>query len=285
MLNGRVLMVGLGLLVLAATARADDAVIDTVKQVENRLQARVGVAISDTDSGRRWRYQADQRFPFASTFKVLACGALLHKVDAGEEQLNRRVRYTKDDLVTYSPTTEQHVEDGMTLAALCEATITLSDNTAANLVLNAIDGPAGLTAFLRGTGDTVTRLDRYETELNEGTPGDLRDTTTPDAMLDTLYTLLFGEVLSADSRRQLLDWMKADRVADDLLRAGVPDNWTVADKTGAGGHGSRSIIAVMWPPQRGPVLAAIYLTEADASMDQRNAAIAEIGKALASALP
>jgi len=281
----RGVVVGLGLLLMAATARADDALIASVKQVERDLQARVGVAITDTDSGRRWAYQADQRFPFASTFKVLACGALLHKVDAGEERLDRRVHYSRDDLVAYSPTTERHLEDGMTLAALCEATITLSDNTAANLVLHAIGGPAGLTAFLRGSGDTVTRLDRYEPALNEATPGDPRDTTTPEAMLETLRTLLFGDVLSRASRRQLRDWMKADPVADDLLRAGVPDDWTVADKTGAGEHGSRGIIAVMWPPGHGPVLAAIYLTETDATLARRNAAIADIGKALATVLP
>ena len=276
-----------GLLVMMAVsaARADDAVIDTVKQVENRLQARVGVAVSDQGGDRTWRHNADQRFPLASTFKVLACGALLHKVDAGDERLDRVIHYKKQDLVTYSPETRQHLDSGMTLGALCEAAITLSDNTAANLLLDRLDGPAGLTRFLRGIGDDSTRLDRREPELNEGTPGDPRDTTTPDAMLASLRALVLGDVLSESSRQQLLQWMKDDKVADALLRAGIPDDWTIGDKTGAGGHGSRAIIAVMWPPQQEPVLAAIYITETDASMDQRNAAIAEIGKALASVLP
>ncbi|MBF5058167.1 Beta-lactamase [Alcanivorax sp. 521-1] len=275
-----------GLLVMMAVsaARADDAVIDTVKQVENRLQARVGVAVSDQGGDRTWRHNADQRFPLASTFKVLVCGALLHKVDAGDESLDRVIHYGEADLVTYSPATGEHVDTGMTLGELCEAAVTLSDNTAANLVLDAIGGPAGLTRFLRGTGDNVTRLDRREPELNEATPGDPRDTTTPDAMLASLRALVFGDVLSESSRQQLLQWMKNDKIADALLRAGIPDDWTIGDKTGAGGHGSRAIIAVMWPPQRGPVLAAIYITETDASMDQRNAAIADIGRALAAAV-
>lgn len=281
----RGVVVGLGLLLLAATAWADDALIATVKQVENRLQARVGVAVSDLSSGRAWRHNADQRFPLASTFKVLACGALLHKVDAGEERLDRVIHYGEKDLVTYSPETSQHVDTGMSLGALCEAAITLSDNTAANLVLGRIDGPAGLTLFLRGIGDDNTRLDRRETELNEGTPGDPRDTTTPDAMVATLGELLFGDVLGEDARRQLLQWMKDDKVADAVLRAGIPGDWTIGDKTGTGGHGTRGIIAVMWPPGHGPVLAAIYLTETDATLARRNAALADIGKALATVLP
>ncbi|UWN49681.1 Beta-lactamase [Alcanivorax sp. ALC70] len=264
----------------ATPARPEEPLTTAAKEVENRLQGRAGMAVSDVQSGRIWRYQADQRFPLASTFKALACGALLHKVDTGEERLERRIHYTEADLVTYSPATGEHVGTGMTLDELCEAAITLSDNTAANLVLDAIDGPAGLTRFLRGTGDDVTRLDRREPELNEATPGDPRDTTTPDAMLATLRELLFGDTLTEPSRRQLLRWMKDDQVADALLRAGIPDDWIIGDKTGAGGHGSRAIIAVMWPPEGGPVLAAIYITETDATLEQRNAAIADIGRAL-----
>tara|TARA_B100000405_G_scaffold84303_1_gene58343 strand:+ start:240 stop:1109 length:870 start_codon:yes stop_codon:yes gene_type:complete len=279
----RAAVVCLGL-TAASFAAAGTPLVSTVQEIESRLNARVGIAVSDQETGRAWRYHADQRFPLASTFKVLACGALLHKVDAGDDRLDRMIDYGEADLVTYSPATGEHVDTGMTLGALCEAAITLSDNTAANLVLDAIDGPAGLTRFLRGSGDNVTRLDRREPALNEATPGDPRDTTTPDAILETLRELLFGDTLTEPSRRQLLQWMKGDQVADALLRAGIPDDWTIGDKTGAGGHGSRAIIAVMWPPQRGPILAAIYITETDATLEQRNAAIADIGRALAAAV-
>ena len=282
----RAAVVCLGL-TAASLATAGTPLVSTAQEIESRLNARVGIAVLDQETGRAWRHHADQRFPLASTFKVLACGALLHKVDAGDDRLDRMIHYGEADLVTYSPATGEHVDTGMTLGALCEAAITLSDNTAANLVLDAIDaidGPAGLTRFLRGSGDNVTRLDRREPALNEATPGDPRDTTTPDAILETLRELLFGDTLTEPSRRQLLQWMKDDQVADALLRAGIPDDWTIGDKTGSGGHGSRAIIAVMWPPQRGPILAAIYITETDATLEQRNAAIADIGRALAAAM-
>nr|8OF9_A Chain A, TEM-1 beta-lactamase [Escherichia coli]8OF9_B Chain B, TEM-1 beta-lactamase [Escherichia coli] len=253
----------------------------TVRRIEAQLGARVGVAVLDTGSGRSWEgYRADERFPMASTFKVLACGALLSRVDAGQEDLDRRIRYTQDELVTYSPVTEKHLDDGMTLRALCEATITTSDNTAANLILEALGGPKALTRFLRAIGDPVTRLDRWETALNEATPGDVRDTTTPRAMAATLRTLLLGDALTPASRQQLIAWLEANQVGGPLLRAGLPAGWRIGDKTGAGGRGTRGIVAIVWPPGRAPLIAAVYLTESEASMDERNAAIAEIGAAL-----
>jgi beta-lactamase class A/beta-lactamase class A CARB-5 len=168
----------------------------------------------------------------------------------------------------------------MTLAELCEATITLSDNTAGNLILEAIGGPQGLTGFLRTIGDEVTRLDRWEPELNESSPGDARDTTSPNAMANTIQTLLFTDALSAAARLQLETWLRGNAVGDALLRAAIPENWSIGDKTGAGGFGSPSIAAVLWPPQRGPIIAAIYITETDATFGERNAAIAAIGLAI-----
>uniref|UniRef100_UPI00311CE1C6 TEM-1 Beta Lactmase Variant 80.b n=1 Tax=Escherichia coli TaxID=562 RepID=UPI00311CE1C6 len=253
----------------------------TVKDIESRLGARVGYAVLDTASGKIWEsYRADERFPMMSTFKVLACGALLSRVDAGQEQLDRRIRFRQSDLVTYSPVTEKHLDDGMTLAELCEAAITMSDNTAGNLVLETLGGPEGLTAFLRTLGDQVTRLDRWETALNEATPGDERDTTTPAAMAATLRKLLTGDALSPASRQQLIDWMEADKVAGPLLRSALPAGWFIADKSGAGGRGSRGIVAALGPPGKPPRIVVIYLTETEATMDERNAAIAEIGAAL-----
>jgi beta-lactamase class A len=163
---------------------------------------------------------------------------------------------------------------------MCRETLRTSDNTAANKVLEALGGPQAVTAFLRKVGDTTTRLDRNEPELNEGKPGDDRDTTTPAAMAATLKTLLLDNVLEPAYRAQLKDWLIADEVGGPLLRAGVPASWIVADRTGAGGFGTRGIIAVMWPPKREPVVAAIYLTGTKASMDDRNRAIADIGRAI-----
>lgn len=258
-----------------------DSLLETVKAVEQRLDARVGVALYDSATGQTWDYHGEDRFPLTSTFKTLACAALLAKVDNGSANLARRVTFGKDDLVTYSPVTETHTgEAGMTLEELCEATMATSDNTAANLVLSAIGGPSGVTGFVRDLGDTVTRLDRTETTLNEATPGDQRDTTTPNAMVTNLRKLMLGDALSEGSRNTLISWLKGNRVSDNLLRAAIPQDWKIGDRSGAGGHGSRSITAVLWPPHRQPLVIAIYITETGASFDERNGAIADIGRAV-----
>lgn len=258
-----------------------DEMISQIRKIEARLKARAGVYARDTTTGKTWSYKSDERFPMCSTFKTLACAALLYRVDKGEDRLDRLIPISRQDIVSYSPVTELKVGSSMPLLDLCAATMKLSDNTAANLILDAIGGPASLTAFIRMTGDEITRLDRRETDLNEGTPGDARDTTTPLAMARTVEKLVLGEILSPESRQQLKNWMIANEVADKLVRAGVPADWTVADRSGAGGNGSRAIVAIMWPPNAGPIIAAIYLTETAASFDERNAAIAEISRAVA----
>lgn len=266
-----------------ATA-ADNPVIEAARQAESRLDARVGLAIHDTGSGESWLYKADERFPVTSTFKVMACAALLARQDAGAERLERRVRIVQADLVTYSPVTEGWLGQEVGLGTLCAATMRTSDNTAANKVLEAIGGPEALTAFMRSIGDQTTRLDRRETALNEGTPGDQRDTSSPAAMAASLEKLVLGDALSSSSREELTGWLTGNEVGGPLLRAGIPDDWRIGDRTGAGGYGSRSVVAVMWPPQRAPIVAAIYITRTGATMEQRNEAIAAIGSALAKAV-
>jgi len=252
-----------------------------VERIASEIEARVGFSAYDLESGQRWKYQADERFAMSSTFKTLACAALLHRVDAGQENLERAVSFSESDLVTYSPITEKYAGgQTMTLSDLCEAALTMSDNTAANLILRSLGGPEKVTSFARSLGDDVTRLDRWETELNEAVPGDNRDTTTPNAMVKNLQSLLLGDALSGKSREQLHDWLKRNQVADGLFRAVVPEGWIVADRTGAGGFGSRSITAIIWPPERQPIVVALYLTQTEASFSERNEAIAEIGEAI-----
>jgi beta-lactamase class A len=220
-----------------------------------------------------------------STFKVLACGAVLARVDAGRDDLNRRIRFEAKDVVTYSPVTKDRAGgDGMTLAELCEAGMTQSDNTAANLILASVGGPAEVTAYARSIGDPVTRLDRTETSLNEATPNDPRDTTTPDAMAADLRTLIVGNGLSRRSRNQLTAWMVANRTGDAKLRAGVPKDWRVGDKTGSGGYGSTNDVAVLWPPGREPLIVCVYLTNTKATFEACNATIAAVGRAVRSTL-
>ena len=273
------------LLPSVVVAEANDSVVAALDRMADELDARVGFSAYDLETGQRWEYQADQRFPLLSTFKTLACAELLYRADEGEVQLSREVSFSDADLVTYSPVTEKFAgRQSMTLSELCEATLSTSDNTAANLILRALGGPESITTFAKSLGDDVTRLDRWETELNEAQPGDHRDTTTPNAMVSNIQRLLLGDVLSGESRRQLRNWLEGNQVADALFRAAVPEGWVVADRTGAGGFGSRSITAVMWPPERQPIVVALYITETESSLSERNEAIAKIGAVIVEAV-
>jgi beta-lactamase class A len=235
----------------------------------------------DTRTGTKAGHRADERFPMCSTFKLLAAAAVLARTDAGAETMDRLVRYSAGDLVTYSPVTKERVATGMTLTELCEAAVTLSDNTAGNLLLASLGGPQGITAFARTLGDSMTRLDRIETALNEAVPGDPRDTTTPAAMLADIRALVLGDALSEKSREQLRFWLLANKTGGGRLRAGLPADWAVGDKTGAGERGTTNDVGVIFPPGREPVVVTIYLTECRAPVEQRIATLAAVGKAIA----
>lgn len=253
---------------------------DPFAAIEARIGGRLGVAILDTGDGRAWSRRADERFPLCSTFKVLAAGALLAHVDAGEADLTESVEITKADLVNYSPVTSRRLGNEMSLAEICEAALTKSDNTAGNLLLRRIGGPEALTAFVRGIGDDVTRLDRWETDLNSAIPGDPRDTTSPAAMVDSLGDLMLGDRLLPASAERLTAWMRANTTGDAKLRAGLPKDWTVGDKTGGGDNGATADVAVIWPPNGDPLVVAVYIADCAASFEARNAAIADVGRML-----
>lgn len=254
--------------------------------IESAVGGRLGVAVLDTATGRVDGHRLDERFPMCSTFKWLAASLVLQRVDAGREQLARRIRFGADALVAYSPVTEKHVGgEGMTVSELCEATVTLSDNAAANLLLQTFGGPAAVTRHARALGDSFTRLDRTEPALNEARLGDPRDTTTTRAMSQALRTAMYGNVLSPDSRVQLMQWMLATKTGDERLRAGTPAGWRVADKTGSGARGSTNDVAVLLPPHRAPLVVAAYLTQCTAPAALRNAALAEVGRAVGSMYP
>lgn len=253
----------------------------TLAALETRSKGRLGVSIV-FPSGERMTHRGDERFPMCSTFKFLAATIVLKRVDVGKEHLERAIRFTKADLVSYSPETEKHVGEGhMTVAELCKAMLTQSDNTAANLLLASFGGPPAVTAFVRSIGDRMTRLDRNETSLNEGTPGDPRDTTTPDAMVGNLKRILFGDVLKPASLQQLTDWMLANTTGKAKFVAGLPPTWKVADKTGAGDHGSNNDIGVLYPPAGKPILIASYITESPLTTEEKNALHAEVARAIA----
>jgi beta-lactamase class A len=251
-------------------------------EIEAREGGRLGVFVRDTGTGATIEHRADERFPMCSTFKLLAAAATLKRVDDGAERLDRTIAFGPSELLDYAPVAKAHVaQGGMTLADLCAAAIDWSDNTAANVVLQAIGGPAGFTQFARSLGDKVTRLDRNEPSLNEAAPGDERDTTTPAAMAEDMRKVLLGDALSDQSRRQLQTWLINDKVGDKRLRAGLPPSWRIGDKTGSGERGSTNTIAIIWPPGRAPILATVYYTGSSAPVDARNAIHKEIGALIA----
>jgi beta-lactamase class A len=273
----------------SSAARAEDrfaGLARTFAQIEAERGGRLGVAVLDTGSGRRAGYRQDERFAMCSTFKLLLAGAVLARADAGKERMDRRIVVTRQDLAGWSPATEKNLGgEGMTLTALCDAAVALSDNGAANLLLRTLGGPEGLTAYVRTLGDTVTRLDRWETALNEAIPGDPRDTTTPAAMLADMQALTLGNALSAASREQLVTWMRASKTGDKRLRARLPRGWQEGNKTGTGERRTSNVVGILWPPGgRPPVLVAAYLTEGAASAETRDAALADVGAAVAAAL-
>lgn len=263
-----------------SSARSSDrAVQQQLADLERRHGGRLGVAILDTASQRLISHRGNERFALCSTFKCLAAAHVLARVDQKQEDLSRRIVYSAEQLVSYSPTTELHVGgQGLSVGSLCEAALTLSDNTAANLLLDSMGGPEALTAWLRSIGDTQTRLDRREPELNENRPGDPRDTTTPVAMLQTLNTLVLGDHLTLPSRDQLTAWLVNNQTGDKKLRAGLPASWRVGDKTGSGASNASNDVAVIWPGERPPILVTAYYTGSKASGDQINALMADIGR-------
>ncbi|MGA9343205.1 MAG: class A beta-lactamase [Rhodanobacteraceae bacterium] len=260
-----------------ATIRRDAA--ERLAALEHVHGGRLGVAILDTSSGRRVVWRGDERFLLCSTFKLLLAAAVLRRVDRGVERLDRRIIFGKDVLLEYAPTTKQHVgATGMTIAQLCEAAITLSDNTAANLLLREVGGPAAVTHYARNLGDPLTRLDRNEPELNQ-LDGD-RDTTTPEAMLGDMHELLLGDALSSASRERLIHWLLGCQTGLQSLRAGLPPGWRIGDKTGQSNGraiGANNDIAIVWPPDRKPLLVTAYYMTHTTDVAARRAVLAKVG--------
>ncbi|WP_109807210.1 class A beta-lactamase [Sphingosinithalassobacter portus] len=237
----------------------------------------IGLSALDTGSGRRIDFDAISRYAMCSTFKLPLAGMVLALNDAGKLRLDERIGFGPDDLVPYAPFIERQMDRGeATLAELCQAAVTVSDNVAANLLLRRIGGPQAFTQWLRGVGDTTTRLDRIEPDLNSNLPGDSRDTTTPGAMLDTVNRLVLGDALTPASRGQLAQWMVACETGDNRLRAGVPSEWRVGDKTGTSTNGASNDVAIIWPPERAPILIACFINCDTVTARDRDAAHAKV---------
>jgi len=250
-----------------AAATTDPTTTRALDALEAEHDARLGVVALDTGSGRAVTHRPDERFAAASTGKVFIAAAVLD--GSSDDELDAVVPISRADLLAYAPVTAQHVGTGMTVRALLDAMLRYSDNTAANLLVERVGGPAGVQRYLRGIGDTVTRVDRTEPDLNTAVPGDPRDTTTPAQAAADLRSLLLGDALERTDRELLLGWMRGNTTGAATLRAGVPSGWTVADKTGTGSYGVRNDIGVVTAPGKAPVVVVVLTSRStpDASPD------------------
>ncbi len=228
--------------------------------LEKKSSGRLGLYAIDTETGVCYQYHGVERFPLCSTSKVMAVSAILKRSEFNRGLLQQLIKYRKYDS-SWSPVTKKHLQSGMTIAQLCRAAITQSDNTAMNLLMKQLGGPKVVTAFARSIGDDKFRLDRKEPDLSSGIPGDQRDTTTPRAMAKSLRRLVLGHVLALPQRKLLLHWLINNKTGNARIRAGVPKGWLVADKTGTGGYGTTNDIALIFPPGRLPIVLAIYYTQ------------------------
>lgn len=234
------------------------------RELEEEYDARLGVYALDTGTNQTVSHRDDERFAYASTSKVLSVGAMLQQNEI--EELDQTITFTNDDLVTYSPVTEKHIDSGMTLRQLSDASIRYSDNTAANLILEQIGGPEGFKEALRQLGDDVTNPERVEPALNEVEPGETQDTSTPEALVSSLQAFTIGDTLPSEKQNLLIDWLKRSTTGDTLIRAGVPEGWEVGDKSGSASYGTRNDIAIIWPPNEDPIFLAVL-----SSRDQKGA--------------
>jgi beta-lactamase class A len=268
----------------SGAASSSSAAEARLAELESASGGRLGVVGVHTGTGARIQHRAHERFPLCSTFKLMLSAAVLERSEKDAALLSRRLSYGKSDLIANSPITEKHVATGMNVADLCAATIQYSDNAAANVLLRMLGGPGEVTNFSRRIGDQTFRLDRTEPELNTSIPGDLRDTSTPAAMADSVQRLVLGDALGRAQREQLKTWLLGNTTSTERFLAGVPAGWKVGDKTGSGSYGSTNDVGVLWPPAGAPVLLSVYLTFPQQDAKGRNDVIASAARIVTGAL-
>ncbi|WP_373305752.1 class A beta-lactamase [Streptomyces filipinensis] len=271
---------------IPASAAADGEHRDVkaeLSDLERRHGARLGVYARNLRTGRTVAHRAGERFAMCSTFKAFAAAAVLR--DHGDcAPLDKVVHYPPHDIISNSQRTAEHVDTGMTVAELCAAAIQYSDNAAGNLLLREIGGPAGLTRFFRSLGDQVSRLDRWETDLGSAIPGDLRDTTTPQALGRSFERLTLGRALTGADRERLVGWLKGNTTSAARFRAGLPRDWVLADKTGTGDYGSANDIGVAWTTRGTPVLLTVLTAKGAQHAPADDALVEEAARILARGL-
>ncbi|MFF0220029.1 class A beta-lactamase [Streptomyces vinaceus] len=271
-----------------AQGAGDDGIAGQLRALEREHSARLGVFAHDTGTGRRVLYRANTLFPMCSTFKTIAVAAVLRDLDHNGKFLAKVIHYTMEYVTQagYAPITglPDNVAGGMTVADLCAAAIDYSDNGAANLLLRELGGPGAVTRFCRSIGDDVTRLDRWEPDLNSAEPGRVTDTSSPRALGLTYARLALGDALTATDRQRLTGWLLANTTSTNRFRAGLPKDWTLADKTGTGSYGTTNDVGITWPPGRKPIVLTVLSTKNDSAAPADEPLIAATAAILAAAL-
>lgn len=251
---------------------------EDISLLEQQIFGRIGISVWDTQTDKHWAYRGDERFPLVGTFKTLTCATMLSEMDNGTLSKNATVTVEKHNMVVWSPIMDKLVGQSVRTEHACEAAMLMNDNTATNLVLGQVGGPKSVTLFLRSIGDRVTRLDRAEPTVIDVSPITKLNTTTPNAIVNTLETLINGDALSYQSRVQLKIWMQDNKVSDSLMRSVLPSGWSIADRSGSGGNGSLGLNAVIWKENHKPVYISIYITETELSLQAREQLIAQISQ-------
>lgn len=263
---------------LAAASPPYDNFVERVAALEQHYGGRLGVAMYRTKDDTWYSYRGDERFPLCSVFKVVAVADLLKRSESDPALLQTRLPVDENDILPFSFAIKKYVKTGISLKEIAEACLVVSDNTAANMLLRTLGGPAAVTAFARSLGQTDFRVDRWEMEMNDSTPGDERDTTSPLAMAALLHTIVLGDVLAPPERRQLTRWMINCMTGDKRLAAGTPRAWTVAQKTGTGDYGTTNAIGVLWPPVGSPLVLSVFYTQDTIDAEARNDLIAAVAR-------
>ncbi|MFD7819225.1 class A beta-lactamase [Streptomyces sp. NPDC059785] len=273
----------------AYAAAPGDGLSGRLRALEKEYAARLGVFAFDTATGRSVSYRADERFPMCSVFKGLAAGAVLRDLDSEGEFLAKRLHYTAEyaEASGYAPVTgePENIANGMTVAQLCSAAVSHSDNAAANLLLRELGGPTAITRFCRSIGDGTTRLDRWEPELNSGEPWRDTDTTSPRAIGRTYAHLVLGRVLTSGDREKLTGWLVANTTNGERFGSGLPADWILADKTGGGAaYGIANDVGVVRPPDRSPLVLSVLSTKYDPEGPTDNPLVARTAALVAAEL-
>ena len=283
-ISGIVLLAATGCSLSAHAAFDQQTLQKKIEMLENKSGGKLGLTVVDTSDGTTYSWRGDEKFPLCSTSKVMVVAAILKKSESNTNLLAKKITINKSDIANYNPITSKYIDSSMTITELSKAALQYSDNAAMNKLLSYLGGPRYATQFARTIGDKAYRLDRNEPGLNTAIPGDSRDTTTPSAMAETLNKLILGNALKKEQKAKLTEWMKGNTTGLNSIKAGLPAEWIVADKTGSGDYGTTNDVAVIWPKNHAPVILTTYFTQPEKDASARKDVLASAAKLIAEAI-